>query len=94
LERTYNNHLVQLSDHFRADQKLKHVVKALSECLLNTDSLGASTASLGSLFRCLTTLFAKEMLPNVQSEPPLVQIWTIPMCPITGYQGEEICTFT
>jgi len=25
LEGTYNNHLVQLPDHFRADQKLKHV---------------------------------------------------------------------
>ena len=26
LEGTYNNQLVQLLDHFRADQKLKHVI--------------------------------------------------------------------
>ena len=32
--------------------------------------------------------FSKETLPNVQSKP-LVQLWTIPTCPITGYQGEE-----
>ena len=34
----------------------------------------------------------KEKLPNVKSEPPLMQVWTLPMHPITGYQGEEIIT--
>ena len=34
----------------------------------------------------------KEMLPNVQSKPPLVQLCTIPMHPITEYQGEELGT--
>ena len=34
----------------------------------------------------------KEIFPNVQSKPPPVQLWTIPMCPIVGYQGEEIST--
>ena len=29
LEGTYNNHLVQLPDHFRADQKIKHVIKGI-----------------------------------------------------------------
>ena len=29
LEGTYNNHLVQLPDHFRADLKSKHVVKGI-----------------------------------------------------------------
>jgi len=29
LEGTYNNHLVQLPDRFRADQKLQHVVKGI-----------------------------------------------------------------
>ena len=29
LKGTYNNHLVQLPDHFRADQKLKHIVKGI-----------------------------------------------------------------
>jgi len=33
---------------------------------------------LRNLFWYLTTLSAKKMLPNVQSEHPLVQLWTIP----------------
>jgi len=32
----------------------------------------------------------KEMLPNVQSEHPLTQLWAIPTCSITGSQGEEL----
>ena len=31
LEGTYNNHLVQLPDHFRADQKLKHIIKGTAQ---------------------------------------------------------------
>jgi len=34
----------------------------------------------------------KEMLPNVQSKPPLVQLWTIPTRPVPESQGEEIST--
>lgn len=34
----------------------------------------------------------KEMLPNIQSVPSLVQLWTIPIRPITGYQEEELST--
>lgn len=29
----------------------------------------------------------KEMLPKVQFESPMAQLWTITMCPTTGYQG-------
>lgn len=29
LEGTYNDHPVQLSDHFGADQKLKHVIEGI-----------------------------------------------------------------
>ena len=47
---TYSDHLVQLPDHSRADQKLK------PKCLFNTDRLGAYTTSPGSLLQCLTTL--------------------------------------
>ena len=60
------------------------MLRALSKWLLNTDRLGASTTSLGSLFQCLTTL-SKEMFPNVKSEPPLTQLWTIPMHLPCGY---------
>jgi len=29
LEGTYKNHLVQLPEHFRADQELKHIIKGM-----------------------------------------------------------------
>ena len=32
----------------------------------------------------------KKVLPDVQSKPSLMQLWTIPMCPVTGYQGGEL----
>ena len=34
----------------------------------------------------------KKMFPNGKSKPSQTQIWTVPMCPVTGYQGEEIST--
>lgn len=70
MEGVYNSHLVQLTELFRADQKLKHVIKDIVQMLFNTDRLGLSTTSLGSLFQGLTPL-SKEMLPNVQSKLPL-----------------------
>jgi len=36
------------------------LLRALSKCLLNADRLETSTASLGSLFQCLTTLLVKK----------------------------------
>ncbi|KAK4816063.1 hypothetical protein QYF61_011071 [Mycteria americana] len=47
------------------------VLRALSKCLLNTDRLGASTTSLGSLFQGLTTLSEKSSAPP--SPPPLLR---------------------
>ena len=35
---------------------------------------------------------SEEMLPYVQSEPPWVQLRTIPTRPVTGSQGEELST--
>ena len=32
------------------------------------------------------------MFPNVQPKSPLMQLWIIPMCPVTGEQGEELST--
>lgn len=45
LEGTYNAHLVQLSDHFRLDQKLKHILKD-NLLMPLTDRLGEPTSSL------------------------------------------------
>lgn len=59
---------------------------------LNSNRLGASTISLGSLLQCSTTLFCTEAFPNVKSESPLAQLLTIPMCPVTRYQGEKTST--
>jgi len=36
------------------------LLRALSKCLLNTERVGASTASLGSLFQCLSTLLVRK----------------------------------
>ncbi|KAK4823085.1 hypothetical protein QYF61_025707 [Mycteria americana] len=43
-----------------AQTSLSGTREALSKCLLNTDGLGASTTSLGSLLQCLTTLLVKK----------------------------------
>jgi len=37
--------------------------------------------------------FRKENFPNIQSEPPLVQLEAIASRPITGYLGEETNTY-
>lgn len=34
----------------------------------------------------------KEMLPKVQSKPPLRHLWVVPTHPLTGYHWEEITT--
>lgn len=68
LEGTKNDHLVQLPAHFRAEKKLKHVVKGtVSKCFLNTDRLGASTTSLGILFQYLIILSLKKyfLMPSL-----------------------------
>ena len=46
--------------------------------LLNTPRDGDSTASLGSLFQCFTTLSENKFFPKVQPEHPLVQLEAIP----------------
>jgi len=52
------------------------LLRALSKCLLNTDRLGASTSSPGSLFQCLSTfsvhkcfLMSRINLPWFSFEP-------------------------
>lgn len=43
------------------------------------------------LFHCLTSLMVKKKIPNINSEPPLVQLSLIATHPtIIGYKGEEI----
>jgi len=67
------------------------LLRALPTCLLNTDTWG-----IDHLSRKPVPVFdrplGEEMLPNVTSEPPLMQVGTIPTCPITGSQGEDLST--
>lgn len=50
---------------------------------------GASTTSLG---KPVPLFDHPHIFPNVKSEPLLEQLYIIPMCPITGSQGEETST--
>ena len=38
--------------------------------------------------------FSKEILPNIQSEPPLMQLEAVASRPIAGYLGELFNPFT
>ena len=90
LEGTYNNYVVQRPDPFRDDQKLKRVIKGIVQMRLKH----WQTCGINQRSRKPVPVFdhplSKEMLPNVQSKPPLVQLWTIPTRPIAGYQREGI----
>lgn len=75
---TNNDPLVQLHDHFKADQKWKEkLLRVLSNHLSNTGKLGASTSSPGRLLQCLTSLSVKKCIlmsslkvPWNRFEPP------------------------
>lgn len=56
-------------------------LRALSRCYLNSGKLDAMTTSLESLFQCLIT--SEEPFPDIQSEPPLSQLYDIMNLQIT-----------
>jgi len=92
LEGTYSDDLVQLPDHLRADWKLKHVIKGIVQMpFKHWQALGIDHLSRKPVPGFDRPL-CKEMLLNVQSEPPWAQLWTIPTRPIAGSQGEELST--
>lgn len=93
MEGAYNEHLVSIPDHFRNDQKLKHIIKGIVQRLL-LHRHGAPTTSVGNLFQYLTTLSTEEMLSDVQSEPALLQLWIIPACPAPGFRAGEITSLS
>lgn len=67
------------------------LLRALFQCLLNTDRLGAPATSPGSLFQCLTTLMVKKsslMLSLSLLGPALC----FPSVPAMGNQGAEAST--
>jgi len=74
LEGTHSDHLVQLPDHFRADEKSKHVIEGIVQMRLKCGQAWV----IDRLSRKPVSVFdhppGKEMLPNVQPKPSLVQL--------------------
>lgn len=62
-------------------------VSARSAHLLNASENEDSTTQLGSLLQCLTTV--SEEILNFQSKPPVVQLETITLLPITFHLRKE-----
>jgi len=65
--------------------------QALSKCLKHLKARGIGHRSMKPA-PVFDHPLGKEMLPNVKSGSPLVQLQTIPTHPITGSQGEELNT--
>ena len=75
--------IIQSNCLIETNQKSKHVIKGTVQMpLKHCDRFRALTTSPGSLFQCLISL--SEMLPNVQFDPSLAQLCTIPTDSITG----------
>jgi len=63
--------------------------QALSKCLKHQKARGIGHRSTKPA-PVFDHPLGKEMLPNVKSGSPLVQLRTTPTHPITGSQGEEL----
>lgn len=81
-----------MSDCFRSDQQLRNIIKGTVQMPVKQ----WQAWSIDYLFRKPVLVFdhptGKEMIHKVQSEPSLMQLWTIPTHPATGSQGEELRT--
>lgn len=77
LERTYNDHLVQLPNQFRADQKLKVVANGIFQKLLEHWQAGGISHLSREPVPVFDHSLSKEMLPNIKSKPPLAQLQNI-----------------
>lgn len=86
LERAWKDHLVQLIDQSKADQKLRHVVKSIAQIPLKRNHPSRMSVS------GFDHPPGKGMLPNILSIPSLTQLWPAPMFPTVGYQREEVST--
>ena len=63
--------------------------RATSSLALNASRDGASTATLGSLFQCITTLCVKNFLLISNLNLPCLSLKTIPPCPITIHPHKQ-----
>lgn len=55
---------VQVPEHFRTSQKLKHMIEGILQIPLGHWQLWASITSLKGLFQCLSTLTVKKCFPG------------------------------
>lgn len=73
---------------------LDQVAPSPSNLALNASSNGGSTASLGSLFPCLTTSIVKKFHACIQPIPTCFQFKNIPPCSVsTGLSKKPPSTF-
>ena len=84
---TYEN-WVQLSDHFRSNQKLKHIKGIIQMPLEHWQAWGIKHPSRKPI-PGYDKPHGKEIISNIQSEPPLLHLWTIPVPHIVVYKGDE-----
>ena len=76
---------VELHDHFMANKKLEYI----NEGIVLTPLQHRQTWDILYLSRKPQST---EIFRHVQSEPSLVQLCAIPLCPVLGDQGEENST--
>lgn len=86
VRKDFKDHQDQLLNQPHCVYPYTRVPSATSLCLLNTSRHDDSTASLGSLFQCMTTFSVKTftLILNVRTAP-LEQFKAISSCPITCY---------
>jgi len=79
LEGTNEDHLVQQPGQFRADQKLKHVVKGIVQMPLKRWQAWGIDHLSSKPVPSLDHPLSKEMLPTLQAEPPWCSFEPFPM---------------
>lgn len=72
MERTYNNHLVQVPDHLTSDQRLKPVVRGIVQ-MTHWQAGGIDHFSREPV-SVLHYFDSQKLLPNVKSDPSPVQL--------------------
>lgn len=74
MEGAYSNHLAQLPDHFKADQKLQDVIKDILQMPLKHQQAWVIDHLSRKPVPGFDHPLGKEVLLNVTSKPPLVQL--------------------
>lgn len=69
-------------------------LSVISTHLLNTSMDEQSITSTGSPFQHLTTPFHEEIILNIQSKLPMVQLDIISSCPVTCHLRKDILLST